>query len=136
MKVLHHSEVEEVKVERVQYKGKTLPVTEVGIRWLSKTGVDPQGQPEYGLRFFTVGPGGVIPVHNHFYVQTIFILSGRFECRQFDPETDRIIEKRICGPGEIVYCPPMEPHGMANISSTEEGTFLCCICNVYEDKGV
>lgn len=136
MIVQHHSEVEESVVPSIDYKGKTLPVTSVGIRWLSKTGKDAQGNPEYGLRLFTVGPGGEIPVHNHFYVQTMYILTGQFECRQFDPETDEIADKRICGPGDVVYCAAMEPHGMVNTSSTEEGTFLCCICNVYDNQGV
>jgi hypothetical protein len=30
----------------------------------------------------------------------------------------------------------MEPHGMKNLSEIEEATFLCCICNVYEDETI
>jgi len=29
----------------------------------------------------------------------------------------------------------MEPHGMRNLSQTEEASFLCCICNVYDEGG-
>ncbi len=38
------------------------------------------------------------------------------------------------GPGDSIYVPSMEPHGMRNISENEPGTFLCCICNVYDEK--
>jgi quercetin dioxygenase-like cupin family protein len=132
MIVMKAADVENAKVPSVNYKDKTLPVKGVGIRWLSKVGLDEQGVPEYGLRLFTVEPGGEIPVHSHFYMQTLYILSGRFDCRQFDPETDEIVDSRICGPHDLVYVPSMEPHGMINVSSAEEGTFLCCICSLYK----
>ncbi|MBW2058827.1 MAG: cupin domain-containing protein [Deltaproteobacteria bacterium] len=131
MEVRNWKDVEEVKVENITYKGELKKVTGVGIRWLSRTGRDEKGEPEYGLRFFTVQPGGEIPIHDHFYVQTMYILSGRFECWRFDPETGEIAEKVICKPGDAIYAPSMEPHGMRNMSETEPGTFLCCICNVY-----
>jgi quercetin dioxygenase-like cupin family protein len=83
----------------------------------SKHGDDGQGYPEYGLRFFTIQPGGQIPIHNHFYHQTMFILSGDFECWDFDPETDEIKEKFICGPGTAVYISSLAPHGMKNIGT-------------------
>ena len=88
MIVMKAADVENAKVPSVNYKDKTLPVKGVGIRWLSKVGLDEQGVPEYGLRLFTVEPGGEIPVHSHFYMQTLYILSGRFDCRQFDPESE------------------------------------------------
>ena len=51
-------------------------------------------------------------------------------------QRDEMVEKVICGPGDSIYIPSMEPHGMKNASKTEPGTFLCCICNVYEDKTI
>jgi len=123
-------DVEDIKVGSIPYKGRSLEAKEVFVRWLSKSGLDSQGGPAYGLRLFTVGPGGEIPVHNHSYVQTMYILSGQFECQEFSPDTDEIVNKRICGPGDMVYIPGMEPHGMRNLSSTEEGQFLCCICTL------
>ena len=64
----------------------------------------------------------------------MYIVSGQFECWQFDPGTDELVNTVICNPGDSIYVPSMEPHGMKNTSDTEEATFLCCICNVYEDQ--
>ena len=134
MEVYNWKNIEDVSVERIPYKGDMLAVEGVSIRWLSRAGKDKDGNPEYGLRFFTVQPGGEIPIHNHLYVQTMYILSGQFECWRFDPGTDEIVENVICGPGDSIYVPSMEPHGMRNMSEKEAGTFLCCIGNVHEDK--
>ncbi|MBW1711899.1 MAG: cupin domain-containing protein [Deltaproteobacteria bacterium] len=134
MEVKAWRDCQDVVIEKFPYKGKQNKVTGISIRWLSKHGDDGNGYPEYGLRFFTAKPGGEIPIHNHFYHQTMYILSGEFECWSFDPDTDELKEKKICGPGSVVYVPSQEPHGMKNTSDTKEATFLCCICNVYEDE--
>lgn len=136
MEIVNSKDVKETRVKKFPYRGKLNDVKGISIRWLSKTGKDKDGQPEYGLRFFTAQPGGEIPIHNHFYVQTMYIMSGQFECWRFDPETDEMVEKVTCGPGDAIYVPSMEPHGMRNLSETEQGTFLCCICNVYEEKTI
>jgi len=134
MEVVNWKDIDEVKVEKIPYRDKLKDVKGISIRWLSKTGKDKDGQPEYGLRLFTAQPGGEIPIHNHFYVQTMYIMSGQFECWRFDPDTDEMVEKVTCNPGVSIYIPSMEPHGMKNLSKTEPGTFLCCICNVYGNK--
>jgi quercetin dioxygenase-like cupin family protein len=136
MEIVNGSECEDVKIEKFPYRGKPYDVKGISVRWLSRAGDDGTGYPEYGLRLFTAQPGGEIPIHNHFYIQTMYILSGRFECFQFGPETDRVVKKRICGPGDAIYIPSLEPHGMRNLSDTETGTFLCCICNVYEKESL
>jgi len=136
MEVLKSKNIEEVEVKKFPYRDKLYDVKGISIRWLSKTVKEKDGQPEYGLRLFTAQPGGKIPIHNHFYVQTMYIMSGQFECWRFDPETDEMVEKVICGPGDAIYVPSMEPHGMRNVSESEPGTFLCCICNVYADKAI
>ncbi|MBW1801327.1 MAG: cupin domain-containing protein [Deltaproteobacteria bacterium] len=136
MEVLNYKDREEVIIETFPYKGEQLAVKGIGIRWLSQSGDDGHGYPEYGLRFFTARPEGEIPIHNHFYHQTMYILTGEFECWRFDPETDELVEKRLCGPGDAVYIPSMEPHGMKNLSETEPATFLCCIGNVYEHESL
>ena len=133
MQVVHWQDCEDTKIEKFPYRDKINEVIGTSVRWLSKHGDDGHGYPEYGLRFFTIQPGGQIPIHNHFYHQTMFIVSGEFECWNFDPETDEIKEKFICGPGTSVYIPSLAPHGMKNISD-QTGTFLCCICNVYDDQ--
>ena len=132
MEVLNFKDCEEQRIEKYPFKGEMREVKGTSVRWLSKYGDDGTGNPEYGLRFFTIQPGGEIPIHNHFYVQTMYILSGQFECFTFDPETDEVVDSKVVGPGDAVYVPSMEPHGMKNTSSSETGSFLCCICNVHE----
>ena len=127
-------DVEDVKIETFPYKGKPYDVKGISVRWLSKCGDDGHGYPEYGLRLFTAAPGGEIPIHNHFYHQTMYILSGRFLCFEYDQETDQPTREVECGPGAAIYIPSMEPHGMKNLSDSEPGTFLCCIANVYEEQ--
>ena len=133
MEVVEARNCEQKKIDKFPYKGKMYDVIGTSIRWLSKYGDDGHGFPDYGLRFFTIEPGGEIPIHNHFYHQTMYILEGTFECRAFDPKTDALVDKKICSAGTSVFIPSMEPHGMKNIG---EGPthFLCCICNVYDQK--
>jgi quercetin dioxygenase-like cupin family protein len=134
MDVLNWKDCEDIQIKKFPYRGHQNDVKGISIRWLSKHGDDGTGYPEYGLRFFTAQPKGEIPIHNHFYHQTMYILSGQFECFQFDPKTDEVVKKKICGPGDFIYVPSLEPHGMKNTSDTQPATFLCCICNVYDRK--
>ncbi len=131
MKVLHVDQALEKKIETFPYKGKDYQVKEVFIRWLSQAG--PLDSPDYGLRYFRIGPGGEIPLHKHLYYQTMYILSGRALCRAHDPESDAVTAERQVGAGEVVFLASMEPHSMANLSDNEDVTFLCCIANVYEE---
>ena len=133
MEVINWKDCEDKKIDKFPYRGKMHDVIGTSVRWLSKHGDDGQGYPEYGLRFFTIQPGGEIPIHNHFYHQTMYILSGEFECWAFDPKTDERVDKKICGPGTSIYIASMDPHGMKNIGN-ELGQFLCCICNVYDEE--
>jgi quercetin dioxygenase-like cupin family protein len=134
MNVLNLGDKKDSKIESYPYKGKPQKVKDVWIRWLSQAG--PEDSPEYGLRFFTVGPGGSIPIHNHFYVQTMYILSGRLEVVSYDSKTDEKVYEKTMGTGDLVFIPSMEPHSMRNLSNTENATFLCCIANVYEDETI
>ena len=77
MEVVNWKNVGDLKVEGIPYKDKMQPVKGISIRWLSKAGKDKDGKPEYGLRFFTGQPGAEIPIHNHFYAQTMYIMSGQ-----------------------------------------------------------
>jgi quercetin dioxygenase-like cupin family protein len=133
MDVFNFKDCEDVKIEKFPFKGEQREVIGTSVRWLSRFGDDGTGYPEYGLRLFTIQPGGRIPIHNHFYIQTMYILSGQFECWQFDLDTEEMLEKKVTGPGDFIYVPSMEPHGMKNIGS-EPATFLCCIANVYGDE--
>jgi quercetin dioxygenase-like cupin family protein len=135
MEIIHWKDCDDKKIEKFPYRGDMQDVIGTSVRWLSNYGDDGHGFPDYGLRLFTIQPGGRIPIHNHFYHQTMYIVSGEFECWEFDPETDEQIEKSICGPGTSIYIPSMTPHGMKNTSSGPS-TFLCCICNVYEKEDI
>jgi quercetin dioxygenase-like cupin family protein len=130
MIVKNATDAKKMKIETFPYRGKPYPVKDVWIQWLSQAG--PQDSPEYGLRFFTIGPGGEIPIHNHFYVQTMYILSGRLSVVSHHSETDETVEEKTMGPNDFVFVPSMEPHSIRNLSHMESATFLCCIANVYE----
>lgn len=134
MVVINVNDRKDQKIETFPYKGKLLEVRDVWVRWLSQAG--PKDSPEYGLRFFTIGPSGNIPIHNHFYIQTMYIMSGRLVVMSYNPETDEKVQEKIIGPNDLVYVPSMEPHSMKNLSDTENVTFLCCIANVYEDENI
>lgn len=133
MEIVNVKDREERKIESFPYKGKPYAVKDVGIRWMSQAG--PKDSPDYGLRFFRVGPGGRIPIHNHFYVQTMYLLSGRLIVYAHDPESDEKVHERPVGPNDAIFIPSMEPHSIINPSDREEATFLCCIANVYEEEG-
>ena len=134
MIVMNTKDVKKNKIETYPYRGKPYAVKEVWIQWLSQAG--PADSPEYGLRFFTIGPGGEIPIHNHFYIQTMYILSGRLSVVAHDSKTEEKVEERIMGPGDFVFVPSLDPHSMRNLSETEDATFLCCIANVYEEDSI
>lgn len=133
MEVSSFKDCEDVAIEKFPFKGSQREVTGTSIRWLSRHGDDGSGYPEYGLRYFTIQPGGEIPIHNHFYHQTMYILSGKFECYQYDMASEAVVTTKVTQSGDFIYVPSMEPHGMKNIGDGP-ATFLCCIANVYEDK--
>lgn len=132
MEILNAKDVAAKKIETFPYKGKPYEVKDVSIKWLSQAGPD-KSSPDYGLRLFTVGPKGVIPIHNHFYIQTMYMLTGELMVYSHDPETDEKVKEKRIGPDDFVFVPSMEPHSMTNPSDSQEATFLCCIANVYEE---
>ena len=132
MEVFNALDKSAVKIEKFPYKGKLYEVKGVWIRWLSKAG--PNDSPEYGLRFFTIGPAGEIPIHDHPYYQTMFILGGRVSVFSHEFETDQVKEERIAEPFDVVFVPTMEPHSIKNLSTSDPVMLLCCIGNVYGDE--
>ena len=68
MEIISIKDRESKEIQSYPYRGKPLKVKKVSIQWLSQAGPD-KSSPEYGLRFFTVGPAGEIPIHNHFYTR-------------------------------------------------------------------
>ena len=116
--------VEKREIKSFPFKGKSLPVVGTTIQWLSQVG--DAALPEYGLRLFTMKPGGIIPTHQHEYAQTQVILSGTLLAASYD-DNGKVIEEKAFGPGDYFYVGPMEIHGMKNVG-LEEATFFCCIC--------
>ena len=102
MQVVNWKNCEKIEIKKFPYKGKMYQVKGISVRWLSKFGEDDMGQPEYGLRLFTAEPGGEIPIHNHFYIQTMYVLSGKFECWHFNIESDR--RDTPCEAGSCGFC--------------------------------
>lgn len=135
MLVVNAQEAKAKKINTFPYRGEQLEVKGVHIRWLSDVGLDENGSAEYGLRYFTVAAGGEIPIHKHFYSQTMYFLAGEFECESFNSEDDSTLEVCKVGVGDSVFVRSMEPHAMRNVGTTE-GAFLCCICNVYESEAM
>jgi quercetin dioxygenase-like cupin family protein len=117
-------DVKSQEIKSVPYRGKTRPVIGTSVKWLSQVG-EP-GLPEYGLRLFTIEPGGFLPAHKHQYAQTEIIVSGKLVAAHYDDD-DRLMEEKEIGQGEFFYVGPMEVHGMRNTGS-EAATFFCCIC--------
>jgi len=120
----HIKDIEEKEIKSFPFKGKSWPVEGTTIKWLSQIG-EP-ALPEYGLRFFTIKPGGYLPVHQHEYAQTEIIVSGKLVAASYNDNAE-LIEEREIGPGEYFSVAPMEVHGMKNVG-TEDATFFCCIC--------
>lgn len=133
MEISNVNDKEAQQITKFPYKGQPFSVKDVSIKWLSQAGPE-KDSPDYGLRFFTVGPGGNIPIHNHFYVQTMYMLSGQLLVASHHPESDEKITEKTVGCNDLIFVPSMEPHSMRNPSNTESATFLCCIANVYDEE--
>lgn len=130
MEIQNVNELEAKTIGTLPYRDRSSEVKGVTIKWLSWAGENADS-PDYGLRFFAVEPGGNIPIHKHFYVQTMYMLSGHLWVYSHDPESDEQVEEKSVGPDDFIFVPSMEPHSMYNPSDTQEATFLCCIANVY-----
>jgi quercetin dioxygenase-like cupin family protein len=63
MDIVHWESCEDKKVDKFPYRGEMHDVLGTSVKWLSKSGDDGHGYPEYGLRLFTIAPGGQIPIH-------------------------------------------------------------------------
>lgn len=121
MIVRNIEDVGAIRIKELQYQGKSREVKGTSVRWMVHSDL---GGEEYkhnfALRYFTVDPGGSIPMHSHDYVQAGFILSG-----ELIVTTGK--EERKVGPGDVVYIYSHEPHEFRNPSQTEGATFTCII---------
>ena len=116
--------LETKEIKTFLFRGKNLPVERTTIKWLSRVGADTM--PEYGLRFFTIKPGGYIPMHQHDYAETLIVTSGKAVAAHYNEGLEKIEESEL-NIGDYLYVEPMEIHDMKN-THTEDANFFCCIC--------
>lgn len=99
-----------------------LPEDVMLIQWIISNEVgDERYHHSYAVRKYTIQPGlpiEKIPFHNHKYVQSPHILSGRVIC-----ENDKG-EKLEAGPGDTIYFYENEPHRVG-IMGNEPAELLC-----------
>jgi len=101
-----------------------LPEDVMLIQWIISNEVgDERYHHSYAVRKYTIQPGlpiEKIPFHNHKYVQSPHILSGRVICEN---DKGEILE---AGPGDTIYFYENEPHRVG-IMGNEPAEVLCII---------
>ncbi len=92
------------------------------IQWLLSQN---EGVDHFYMRYISIEPGGIIPLHSHELIHEMFIVNGEGAALSAGNETK-------LAPGNFVYVEPNEMHGLKN---TGKGTFdlICCI-NKPKDK--
>ncbi len=115
-------EVQGIQVREIYSRGERLKIEGVTVRWLVHKDLGGEDfRHNFALRHFTFEPGARIPLHEHEYVEGVFVISGKLVF--FDAEGK---EKEV-GPGQLVYTYTFEPHGLYNPSTEEPATFTCTI---------
>jgi len=94
------------------------PVENVYVRWLIDDEHD--GAKNFAMRRFEIKPKTEVPLHNHPQDHEIYILSGKGKFYN-DSGTEEIVEN-----GDVIYIPPNEKHGIANLGK-DEFIFLCSV---------
>ena len=97
------------------------PITEKGVsgvkvKYLLHKGV---GAENLQLRLFTIDVGGHTPLEKHAHEHEVYILKGHALVKGGD-------EKKIVGPGDVIFIASYEPHQFTNIGDTAI-EFLCTI---------
>ncbi|MHA1491672.1 MAG: cupin domain-containing protein [Promethearchaeota archaeon] len=92
-------------------------IKDVSVRWLIDKN---DGAKYYAMRRFEVKPGAEIPLHDHPEDHEIFILKGN---AKFYNDTG---QEEIVNEGDVLYIPPNEKHGIANLEK-KSLIFICCI---------
>lgn len=110
MYVINFEEREEEAVQVPGCKGVTM-------RWLIGKGT---GAKTYGMRYFHVKPGGIIPVHTHPEEHEIFVLEG--EAKLLGD-----LEGNIARADDIIFIPSDAPHGYDNTHGKSPYRFICVI---------
>ena len=126
MIVRSFDEVKEIPVSQLEYKGESIDVDGVTIRWLTHNAIgDESYLHNFAVRYFTMAPGSEIPIHGHKYVEAVFILKGDILFTSGG-------EEKTVKPYDTIYVPSFEEHALVNIGDTE-AAFICCI-DCHGDK--
>jgi len=80
---------------------------------------EPEGVPNFVLRYFHVEPGGASPRHSHTWEHEVYVLEGGGSVFEGDKE-------HKISPGDAVLVPPNQEHQF-KASNTEPLVFLCII---------
>jgi quercetin dioxygenase-like cupin family protein len=100
------------------------------IQWIISNEVgDERYHHSYAIRKYTLQPGlsiEDIPLHNHTYVQSPHILSGKLLCENGDGERVEV------GPGDTVFFYEDEQHRMVAVG--DKPVELLCIIDCPGDK--
>lgn len=117
MIIRRSSEVNEIDLE----KALNLHNVKTTVKWMVDRNV---GDESYGhrfaLRYFVMEPGGSYPMHKHYYVEAVFLISGKMAFASQDKKWIEIL------PGDVVYTARQEPHALKN-TGNEPAKFVCCI---------
>lgn len=88
----------------------------VSLRWVIS---ESEGADNFAMRVFEVEPGAEIPLHDHWYEQEMFVLSGEGVASTPDTETTML-------PGSVLWVGPHERHGFRN-PGEDVLRFICCV---------
>jgi len=119
--IIEHREVISVNIVKAQKDVEKELVEMEGalnteIQWLLRK---QEGMPHFELRRFTMGKGGVIPLHTHEWEHELYFLSGRGTLLSLEGETP--VEK-----DDVAYVDGTKKHGFKN-TGEEDFVFLCLI---------
>ncbi len=105
------------ELEKVPKEASTVQGSQgVSLQWLIS---DKQGAEHFYMRYVTVAPGGVIPLHSHHWVHEIFVAKGQGEGR--GGETPVVLK-----PGTFIFVPSNEEHTFRNTGNTPL-EMICCM---------
>ncbi|MFC1555306.1 cupin domain-containing protein [candidate division KSB1 bacterium] len=88
----------------------------VSLQWLLS---QKEEVPYFYMRYVTVEPGGIIPLHSHEVIHEMYIVKG--EGAVLLEKEEKHIEE-----GNFVYMPSDKIHGTKNTGTTNL-EFICCI---------
>ena len=115
-------QIEPIEIEEITFKGVKYPVKNLTARWLVHKDL---GGEEYvhnhAMRHFTIGPSSEIPLHQHKFVEIIYILSGKLI--SIDIAEDGKRQDIEVGPGDCWWSPIPEYEGRQRTWRRTRGVF-------------